>query len=344
MTEVFQLRKGKPKICSICTNQKEREEFPQTNRGTGINEFCSECKDKYKNHSFIMNEGNLVIDALEPEIADQLLLCGVLEFKKKNFYAKDREFYLKYIKGNVDVLIFSPSKILAIGKYNEKRKAVTLETAHKLVEEGAAFWEKDNQIRHTFSGKELQEYIIKRDNGICHFCHDIGDKITFLESRSKGGLLSPKNSVCCCKSCKETNGENLYFYKWLNIPIIEQQQYIPSTNVYTIIDKRNQTSFYIEEEIAKKLVEEEMAILIDKKTIKVLYDKREFRRFIMKRDNYVCFFCGKYGDTIDHLTPQANGGMTTPKNCMCACNKCNEKKGDKEPEAFINKKLNNKIR
>ncbi|MGG6313603.1 HNH endonuclease, partial [Paenibacillus macerans] len=70
-------------------------------------------------------------------------------------------------------------------------------------------------------------------------------------------------------------------------------------------------------------------------TIRRLYTNKAFRRYILNRDKYTCFFCGEYGDTIDHLLPKAKGGHTTPVNCVCACNLCNQSKADRWLEDFI---------
>ena len=53
------------------------------------------------------------------------------------------------------------------------------------------------------------------------------------------------------------------------------------------------------------------------------------RRGVLIRDNYTCAYCGKYGDTIDHIHPQTLGGKSTFENCVTACTKCNNKKGHK---------------
>lgn len=50
---------------------------------------------------------------------------------------------------------------------------------------------------------------------------------------------------------------------------------------------------------------------------------------ILARDEFTCRFCGKYGDTIDHLVPKSKGGKSTWMNCVCACAKCNRTKGSK---------------
>jgi 5-methylcytosine-specific restriction endonuclease McrA len=59
------------------------------------------------------------------------------------------------------------------------------------------------------------------------------------------------------------------------------------------------------------------------------------RRAMFKRDNYTCQYCGtKNRDdlTVDHVNPQSRGGEDSWTNCVTACLKCNNKKGNRTPE------------
>ncbi|MFC5529546.1 HNH endonuclease [Cohnella yongneupensis] len=91
----------------------------------------------------------------------------------------------------------------------------------------------------------------------------------------------------------------------------------------------------VDPELALTLVKEQAAVVMNRNTIRRLYSNKEFRRLILERDEYTCYFCKQYGDTIDHMLPRAKGGHTTPDNCVCACNLCNQSKADKDLEDFI---------
>ncbi|MFD1956013.1 HNH endonuclease [Paenibacillus thailandensis] len=91
----------------------------------------------------------------------------------------------------------------------------------------------------------------------------------------------------------------------------------------------------ITKELAVTLVKEKAAVVVNRHTIKRLFSNKDFRKYILTRDHYTCYFCGEYGDTIDHLLPRAKGGHTTPDNCVCACNVCNQSKADKDLEQFM---------
>ncbi len=101
----------------------------------------------------------------------------------------------------------------------------------------------------------------------------------------------------------------------------------------------NGRSWYqeIELELAAILVRERAAVMVNPHTIRRIYANKEFRRLILERDAYTCYFCGQYGDTIDHLVPRAKGGHTTPLNIVCACNECNQSKADQDLDVFTSK-------
>jgi len=58
------------------------------------------------------------------------------------------------------------------------------------------------------------------------------------------------------------------------------------------------------------------------------------RKNIIKRDGSICQYCGKNSQpmTIDHVIPKSYGGRDTWENLVCACIKCNSKKGNRTPE------------
>jgi len=58
------------------------------------------------------------------------------------------------------------------------------------------------------------------------------------------------------------------------------------------------------------------------------------RKNIIKRDRHVCQYCGNHEGnmTVDHVVPKSFGGTDTWENMVCACEKCNNIKGDRMPE------------
>lgn len=59
------------------------------------------------------------------------------------------------------------------------------------------------------------------------------------------------------------------------------------------------------------------------------------RRNIFARDGNHCQYCGKRHSTselsLDHIVPTCRGGETTWENLVCACVKCNVRKGGRTP-------------
>lgn len=60
------------------------------------------------------------------------------------------------------------------------------------------------------------------------------------------------------------------------------------------------------------------------------------RRNIFARDNNRCQYCGKKFPTtelsLDHVVPRSQGGDTTWENIVCACVRCNVRKGGRTPQ------------
>lgn len=59
------------------------------------------------------------------------------------------------------------------------------------------------------------------------------------------------------------------------------------------------------------------------------------RNHILKRDNYSCFYSGKYGDTIDHVIPRSRGGLDTPLNLVCSSENMNRLKSNLSLNPFL---------
>jgi 5-methylcytosine-specific restriction endonuclease McrA len=60
------------------------------------------------------------------------------------------------------------------------------------------------------------------------------------------------------------------------------------------------------------------------------------RTRILIRDKFRCQYCGEkklaQELTLDHITPRAHAGRSTPENLVAACVACNNRKGSRTPE------------
>jgi len=53
----------------------------------------------------------------------------------------------------------------------------------------------------------------------------------------------------------------------------------------------------------------------------------QIRKAILKRDNYICGYCGSQARCVDHIFPRILGGDNTTDNLIAACLQCNSRKG-----------------
>ena len=54
---------------------------------------------------------------------------------------------------------------------------------------------------------------------------------------------------------------------------------------------------------------------------------RKIRERILRRDGYICQYCGQEADTVDHVIPRRLNGLDTDDNLVSSCRKCNLAKG-----------------
>jgi 5-methylcytosine-specific restriction endonuclease McrA len=54
---------------------------------------------------------------------------------------------------------------------------------------------------------------------------------------------------------------------------------------------------------------------------------RKIRERILRRDGYICQYCGQEANTVDHVIPRKLNGLDTDDNLLAACSRCNYSKG-----------------
>lgn len=56
------------------------------------------------------------------------------------------------------------------------------------------------------------------------------------------------------------------------------------------------------------------------------------RKGVIARDHGLCGYCGGPAATVDHILPRSRGGRDSWRNTAAACDRCNQRKGDRTPD------------
>lgn len=59
------------------------------------------------------------------------------------------------------------------------------------------------------------------------------------------------------------------------------------------------------------------------------------RLAVLERDGWVCRYCRKPANTVDHVVPYERGGLSTEENLVACCAHCNSAKGTLSAEEFV---------
>lgn len=58
---------------------------------------------------------------------------------------------------------------------------------------------------------------------------------------------------------------------------------------------------------------------------------------ILERDNYICQYCGDYGNVVDHILPVNYKDIAKKDNLITSCRTCNSILSDKVFDTFLDK-------
>ena len=53
----------------------------------------------------------------------------------------------------------------------------------------------------------------------------------------------------------------------------------------------------------------------------------KIRQRILRRDQFICFYCGQEATTVDHVIPRRLNGNDADDNLVASCRRCNLAKG-----------------
>jgi 5-methylcytosine-specific restriction endonuclease McrA len=62
---------------------------------------------------------------------------------------------------------------------------------------------------------------------------------------------------------------------------------------------------------------------------------KDQRLRVLKRDGYICQYCGDDATQVDHVISRASGGTHDLENLLACCAKCNQLKGSKNQASFL---------
>ncbi|WP_427036597.1 HNH endonuclease [Cytobacillus pseudoceanisediminis] len=143
---------------------------------------------------------------------------------------------------------------------------------------------------------------------------------------SNGREKGKRKSYCHeCKIFKRKGLKNIFDIKKLE----------KSNITVGIKYKSKKRVFYrVSYEDAVKMVQQRTAGIVNSTLIHLFTET--FKEMVLKRDGYICNYCGGFGDTIDHVIPKSKGGKNNFLNCVCACGNCNKEKGNLSVYEFLN--------
>jgi 5-methylcytosine-specific restriction endonuclease McrA len=62
---------------------------------------------------------------------------------------------------------------------------------------------------------------------------------------------------------------------------------------------------------------------------------KDQRKRVLKRDDYICQYCGGTATQVDHVIPRKSGGGHEMENLLSSCAPCNQRKGSKSEGVFL---------
>jgi len=296
-------------LCSISSSEK-----PKTPK-----KYCSKCKNKLKEYFLSFNESNEYLDLVKKTESYKLI---------RSKQAKPRSFDSITLLNGSDPSLKEDLSVFYVFLLENGVKEINQSEAVELVRNGWAEYVNEISIKMNIKRRTMIDEILTRDNHLCRFCQSVTDCTIFIEPEKDESIATPLNAICACPRCRTEYTKKDYF-KWLNIEPLEMTEATVS-----LINHSKTKEYLIDRNTANILVNEHMARTIDDNSIEILYDRSTFRFLLKKKNKDKCYYCGKKGNTIDHVVPKSRGGMTTPDNCVWSCGTCNENKANMSEDEF----------
>jgi len=65
------------------------------------------------------------------------------------------------------------------------------------------------------------------------------------------------------------------------------------------------------------------------------YKWKQQRLLVLRRDCYICAYCGEAANEVDHIQPRVLGGTDDLDNLVACCRRCNSSKGKRSEALFL---------
>jgi 5-methylcytosine-specific restriction endonuclease McrA len=65
------------------------------------------------------------------------------------------------------------------------------------------------------------------------------------------------------------------------------------------------------------------------------YKWKQQRLLVLRRDCYICAYCGEAANEVDHVQPRVLGGSDDLDNLVACCRRCNSSKGKRSEALFL---------
>jgi 5-methylcytosine-specific restriction endonuclease McrA len=77
----------------------------------------------------------------------------------------------------------------------------------------------------------------------------------------------------------------------------------------------------------------ELALMGDKHLSSAAWKRQ--RLIVLRRDCYICAYCGQAANEVDHVQPRVQGGTDDLDNLVACCRMCNLRKGKRSEALFL---------
>jgi hypothetical protein len=126
--------------------------------------------------------------------------------------------------------------------------------------------------------------------------------------------------------------KKMHEYSWIDLGIeaLNPNYYIA---LFTSDTKFAKNIHY---NLACDLYEKGVITVMRENAVYLLFKQNKYlKQKVILDSKYTCYYCGKFGDTVDHIIPKKDGGLWIESNLICCCNKCNVAKAELDIDDFI---------